>query len=725
MRQTKKVLCLVLALLMVAVMAACKATPSGTTSNNSEAASTDESSNTESTNEPHGYTSYETDDAAVFEMALGEFAEALQAAQAEVDNVSLRYAMMAIAEAKLLESATFMPSTANGGNYAISRVAPGLVTGTLWGSDSSRYHQLLIVNGDPLTSEERSEMKAKWNELKGTGTYEAWAKDYLAGKGHTLSDTYNLAYSGEPATWDIADTQLTADSDAIVNTYDGLAEYDCENVLKPALATSWEMSEDGLTYTFHIREGVIWVDNQGRKVADLTAQDFVTGMQHVLDCGVTGYLLEGVIANASEYMTGDATFEEVGVKATDDHTVVYTLAQKVPYFLTMITYNPFAPINKAYFESKGGVLGLEEWNALEECAYGTSHENIAYCGPYRVTSCVAEHSIVFEANESYWNKDNINIKKINWKYNDGKDSEGIYQNMKDGVLTACGLDSTRLELAKKDGWFEKYHYATSTDATAFGSFLNLRREAYVNVNDETVGVSTLTEEQKVAANAAMQNVHFRRALMASIDRTAYNAQVVGDELAAVSLINSYTPGNFVSLSEEVTIKINGKDTKFEAGTYYGAIVQAQLTADGIPFKVWDPEAEEGAGSSAGYDGWYNVDYAKSEFAIAIAELGEISADSPIVLEMPYMSANDAYANRANVFKQCIEAMSDGKVKVELVDVVNTRGWYFAGYYCESGDQCNYNIYDASGWGPDYGDPQTYLNTLGGENGDLIHVLGIY
>ena len=94
---------------------------------------------------------------------------------------------MAIAEEKLLESGVLLPSTANGGNYAISRVAPYSVNYALWGNDNYRYHQALVAD-EFITAEHRDEMKAKWAEVKGTGEYIAWAKDYLADKGYALQD---------------------------------------------------------------------------------------------------------------------------------------------------------------------------------------------------------------------------------------------------------------------------------------------------------------------------------------------------------------------------------------------------------------------------------------------------------------------------------------------------------------------------------------------------------
>ena len=167
---------------------------------------------------------------------------------------------------------------------------------------------------------------------------------------------------------------------------------------------------------------------------------------------------------------------------------------------------------------------------------------------------------------------------------------------------------------------------------------------------------------------------------------------------------------------------------FAKGTYYGEIVQAQLNADGSSLKVWDPTGGNGDGSSDGFDGWYDVDAAKAYMNTAITELAAagvtVDADHPIKLDMPYFSGNANFTARAQAFAQCVATAFDGKVEVTLVAAEKLAGWYYAGYYCQTGAQCNYDIYDCSGWGPDYGDPATYLNTFLPNGGDLTHVLGV-
>ena len=732
MKNLKRVLCALLALVMVLGFVGCKNNGDDKTTpapnNTNKPAESEVPATTVPTTElPTG--DYNAMSAAIYDAQLGAFNTLYQAAKEET-NVSKRYALMAQAEAKLLEAAVLIPGTTNGGNYGLSRVAKRSASTVLWGNDSDRFHNVLVTT-ELITAEDQTHLKAMWNEVRGTGTYTQKAIDYLTEKGYTLKNTYNMGYASDPKTWDALATSRSADSEAIVNTYDGLVEYDNENEIKPALAESWEVSEDGLTYTFHIRQGAKWVDAQGREVADVKADDFVAGMQHMLDAGGgLEYLVENIIVNALEYNTGDVTdFAEVGVKATDDNTVVYTLCQPTSYFITMLGYNVFAPMSRTYFESKGGVFGKDDYKTAVDAGtmkYGQTVNDIAYCGPYTVTNHTAENTIVFEANPTYWNKDNITIKTLTWKFNDGKDPTKAYEDTKAGTLDGCGLSSASLEACKADGNFEKYCTVSDTDATSFVLFLNLNRNAYANFNDETKAVSTMTDDQKKRTDVAMLNVHFRRAIGMGLDIATYNGQVVGEELKLNSVRNSYTPGNFVALEEDVTVEINGESKTFAKGTYYGEIMQAQIDADGVKIKVWDAENQ----TSDGFAGWHNPANAYEELQQAITELKEfgveISKDNPIVMDLPYYSGADIYTNRAQTLKQSVEEALQGCVVVNLVSCADAQEWYYAGYYTESGKDANYTLYDVSGWGPDYGDPATYLGTMLGDGaGYMAKCLGLF
>lgn len=679
---------------------------------------------------------YLAESAKIYGEQLGDFKAAYAKAVAETKNTSKRYALMALAEAKLMESAVYVPGTAQGGNYAISKVAPNTISSVLWGNDSYRFHNALLAD-KLITAADRTALKEQWLTLRKEGKtakdYEDAVKTYFSEHGYSVKRTYNMGYASDPQTWDAQATSRSADSEAIVNTYDSLMEYDAFNVLQPALAESYTVSDDGLTYTFTLRQGVKWVNSKGQEITELKADDFVAGFQHMLDAkGGLEYLVEGVIANAAEYNAKAVAFDKVGVKADGDYKVVYTLTEPKSYFLTMLGYNVFAPLCRSFYESQGGKFG-SEFNASDTAyKYGKTQDNIAYCGPYVVTTNTAKSEIVFTKNDSYWNKANINLDKITWKYNDGKDTLKAYNDTKSGTLDGAGLNADSVAQAKTDKvgektYFDEYHYVTATDATAFGTFVNINRTAYANAQDGKLQTAKDSAEQ-ARTKAALSNVHFRRALAMALDRTSYNAQTVGAELASVSLINSFTPGNFVSLTEDVTVSINGKDTTFKKGTYYGAIMQAQIDADEVKIKVWDPTADEGAGSSAGFDGWYNAENAMEELKLAMAELKkqgvDLEKDGPIHLDLPVFISNQIYYNRAFSYKKSLANALGKYVTVDLAGATTNGDWHNAGYYTDYGYQANYDLYDLSGWGPDFGDPSSYLDTLT-EGGYMTKCLGIF
>ena len=669
---------------------------------------------------------------AIYDDNLGQFYQIYQQAKS-ADNLSMRYALMAVAEAKLLGAAVILPLNASGGNYGISRLAPYTVPSVLWGNDNQRYHRALVTT-EPITADHRQQMKTQWYALKGSGEYLDWAEDFLEGRGYTLKNSYTVHYSSDPQTWDVLATSKSADADAIVNTYDGLYEYDCEGVLQPALATSYEKTEnaDGtVSYTFHLRPNVKWVDSQGRQVATLKADDFVAGMQHLLDAkGGLEYLVAGnspeesVIVNAYAYSSGTLRdFSQVGVKALDERTLVYTLSKDIPYFMTMLGYSVFAPMCREYYTAQGGKFGADYDPADLSYSYGRSPDKIAACGPYVVASHTAENAIVFKENPSYWNKDDVTVQTITWSYNDGKDALKGYQDTLSGAVDGATLNVSSIEKAKADGNFQRLAFVGLNEAVTSMVFYNLNRQAVVNFNDNSGAASPKTDYQQRRTRAAMYNIHFRRAISFAADRSVYNAQSKGEDLKTTALRNCFTPGDFVTLEEAVTLTIGQTQRTYEAGTPYGKIMQDQLDADGVVITVWN-------GSSDGYDGWYNPKAAVRELEIAIGELAqqgiEITAENPIYLDLPYFSGADHYTNRANAYKQSLEKALGGRVKVNPVACSDMNTVYYAGYYIGYGYEANFDLYDLSGWGPDYGDPQTYLDTfLPQYAGYLTKMLGLF
>lgn len=685
----------------------------------------------------------------IYDDQLGEFYEAYMAAKAITgssdEELAQRFALMAVSEAKLLESAVMVPTTSNGGNYAISKLVPHTYSYVLWGSDSDRFHQGLVTN-EFITVADREHINEMYSAALEEGidgdTYNARVREYLTAQGYTVKRNYTMGYAGDPTTFDVLATSNSVDSEILVNTYDGLMEYDEMGILQPAIAESYEISDDGLTYTFHLRDDVSWYTRSGTRYAGVTADDFVAGFQHMLDSdGSPNYLVDGLIVGAHDYIGGTLTdFSQVGVKAIDDYTLVYTLEQEAPYFITMLGYSVFAPMNRAFFTAQGGEFGADfdpTYGGSAE-GYGTSADTILYCGPYLITNYTQSSTIQFSAYDGYYNRDHINLDTITWHFNDGTNDLQAYNQIKDGTLDGAGLNDSALQNAKTETttdlkgasgtYFDLFGYVSLTDATTFMAFYNLNRLAYSNFNDGACQ-SAKSPFDGLRSHYAFQNVHFRRALSFAFDRETFNAQSVGDDLALTSLRNSYTPGTFVQLPADVTIDINGTPTNFAAGTYYGAIVQAQLDADEVPITAWNPNADGGVGSSDGFDGWHNPEAAVEEMELAIKELLMdgivIDKNNPIEIDYVYISSSTVYVNRANAYKQSLETALGGLVVVNLVAASSAAEWQYSGYYPTAGYDMNYDMNDVSGWAPDYGDPSSYLDTLLPKTGFMDKGMGLW
>lgn len=759
-KTVKRMLALLLAALMlVSVLAACGGDSGSSSSSEQPSSSQESSSEVESSeagdgddaSEPEaGDTgewappSIESDDydeisAYYYDYNVGEFYDMYEHATEEVMDMNKRWAEEAIAEGKLMETGMLQPTTCNGGQYAFGRIAPGSTTTNGWGSDNERY-QYSIVTEEILKAEDREALKELLNEKRGTGEYRAAAQKYLTDKGYHLKDSYNITFTELPTTWDMMNTSKAADTVPVLGTLDSLLFFDGENNEVPALAESYEVSEDGMTYTFHIRQGVKWVDNQGREIADLTADDWVAGLQHVIDSGEgLEALLIGIIPNVKEYADGEVDFSEVGIEAADEHTLVYHLEKPVPYFTSMLHYGLSLPLCRSFFTAQGGGFGDDFDPSAENYTYGTSPETIAYCGPFLITNATEGNSINYTANPAYWDAANVTLKSMARLYNDGSDVTKGYNDLKAGTIDQQVLNSSTLELAKSEKMegdegtiFDTYAYVTSTGSTSYINFMNVNRQTWNNVRDETEAVSPQSEEDHERTHLAMNNVHFRRALCFAVDRTSWNAQKVGDELATLSLRNSYTPATFVSLTEDTTVTINGEEVTFPAGTDYGEIMQAQIDADGVKITVYkkDPSAENGKGTGDGFDGWYSPENAMEELNIAIEELGKhgvtIDESNPIQVDLPFASNSTLYTNAANAYKQSVEASLEGKVIVNLVDCPSYEVWYYAGYNTNDGSEANYDMYDLSGWAPDFMDPCSYIDTFLPEyNGYMTKCIGVY
>lgn len=510
-------------------------------------------------------------------------------------------------------------------------------------------------------------------------------KEGSSGEGSDLVKEYNTVFATDLETLDYTVSQRKTNSDHYTNFVEGLLENDRYGNLVPAMAESWEVSEDGLTYTYHIREGVQWMDSEGNEYgAEVTAHDFVTGLKHAVEKNSeTLYIVADSISGLSDYVSGKTDdFSTVGVKAVDDYTLEYTLNRPESYWNSKTTYGILYPINEEFLTSKGDDFGKPQ------------PDGILYNGPFILVNNTAKSVIEYDKNESYWDLDNLHIDTVKWTYNDGSDPDGLFKAYQDGTLTAArvypnsaGYKDVVAEYPDAITW-------SDTGGSTFNMTFNFNRGTF----DAT---SKTTDKAKEDTQKAIRNRNFRLAMLFGFDKTAYNAQNVGEEGASRSLRNTLVPTEFVS--------IDGKP--------YGETVEEKL-------KALDPDAFGDVDLAEGHDAYYNAEKAKKYMDLAKAELEADGVEFPIHLDMPEAETRETNVNMAKSLKNTIES-SLGKDNVVVdIQLLNQDKYLAATYQATTGEAGDFDISNASGWGPDFVDPSTYLNIYDSRKGDMLKTLGL-
>ena len=218
----------------------------------------------------------------------------------------------------------------------------------------------------------------------------------------------------------------------IVNCFEGLVTYDESGSIVGGSAESWDISEDGTVYTFHLREGLKWSDG-----SPLTAEDFVYSIQRVLTPATTAQYVNMVtdyVLNAQEYYDGTATAEELGVKALDETTLEITLKQPVSYFIDVLSMWVYDPVQKATVEANG-----DKWT--------NSPETYVCNGPFKVTGMSMNENYILEKNENYWNAENVSLEKLTFRYIlDISTALTAYESGEvDGIISIPSSDYARLK----------------------------------------------------------------------------------------------------------------------------------------------------------------------------------------------------------------------------------------------------------------------------------------
>jgi len=171
---------------------------------------------------------------------------------------------------------------------------------------------------------------------------------------------------------------------------------------KPGVAESWEISEDGRVYTFHLRHDARWSNGDPH-----TAEDYVWSWWRALQpaLGSLYAYMYYAIDNAQEYYEGTITdFEQVGVKALDEHTLQVTLENPTPYFLQLLDHYSLFPVHRPT---------LEKFGAPDERGTRWTYEgNIVTNGPFQLTEWQINRRVVVERNPFYWDRDTVRLNKI-------------------------------------------------------------------------------------------------------------------------------------------------------------------------------------------------------------------------------------------------------------------------------------------------------------------------
>lgn len=502
--------------------------------------------------------------------------------------------------------------------------------------------------------------------------------------------TYSMIDTFDITTLDYVYNNKSSNGDYLSNFIEGLLTQDSHGKLIAGMAEKWEANADSSVWKFTIRDNADWVTSEGEVYDKVKAEDFVTGLKHAADSdSETFSLVQDLILNLREYKEGTKQWDEVGIKA-EGNVVTYTLTQPCGYFDGMTTYSILWPINAEFLASKADKFGAVE------------PAGILYNGCYTLTSLIANQEVKFDKNQKYYDKDNVFVDHVKVTFTDGKEPDQNFMMFTRGEVTATSINSSLpqvVEIADRD--YKDNQYKSMTTATTYWGAFNFDRKLYTLAADPSVVTTDKNDAQKADTKAAILNKNFRLAVYAAYSTKATQTITKGEERALDAARNTLVPYTFASKSD---------------GTAYGALVTKYLEELEPAFK--------GINLNDGQDAWYNVDRAKAFAEKAKTELGDTISEWPIHLDYPVLSTNENNKNAALAMKDAIEGVIGDYVKVNLVMFEEKTAYYSAFYTVATGEENCIDFAFSAGWGPDYGDPLTYINCYNAENGDMLNYSGL-
>lgn len=482
--------------------------------------------------------------------------------------------------------------------------------------------------------------------------------------------------SRELETFNFLQSQRAEDGENLTNLWEGLLTTNYKGQFLPQLATEWGTEDEGLTWTFKLRDDVTWVDVNGEIQAPCNGDDFATGLEWVLnfhknDSANTSMPIE-MIQGAEEYYEYTKTLDKeaayalnggegskfremVGLAIPDETTLIYTCKTAKPYFDTLATHNSLYPLSQGLVD-KLGVDGVKSMN----------NENMWYNGPYTMTTYVQGNEKIFTPNPNYWDKDCKRFESATFRMVESDDvTYHLYQN---GEVDYVPLNESMVKTITENPNHEYYDYMVPARPDAFSYQFHWN---YGKHNED----GTLDENW----NTAISNEAFRRAIYYGLDFTEYFKRTNALDpiscenvcFTARHLVNTSEGRDYIELVKDRTGLKNGDGTKPvryqpELAKQYKEQAIEELTALGVTFPV-------------------EMDY-------YIQGANQISLDSALVLK--------------DTFSKCL---GDDFVHLNIKTYVSSLK--------KEVREPRLQSFVINGWGADYSDPQNFLGqmTIGTDN----------
>jgi oligopeptide transport system substrate-binding protein len=293
---------------------------------------------------------------------------------------------------------------------AIRRVRPGKV---LVGPQMSR-RDFLKIGGTGLAGA----------ALLGTAGCGVFSDSGGGGGGGGSSTAIAINLEQTVKDLDSAQTTDTVSTEILQNVMSGLYRLDANARPFPDMAEGVDISEDGLNYTFTLRDGIKWSNGD-----PVTSEDFKYAWLRALDpktASLYAYIISTFVKGADEYNTGKGSPENVAIETPDDKTLEVTLLAPAPYWLGLTSFFTYLPQQQKFVEQQG-----------DDYASGT--ENLLYNGPFKMTQFNPTSGVTVVRNEDYWNADNVDISKVEAKI--VKDTDTAVNLFESGELDETVIDT--------------------------------------------------------------------------------------------------------------------------------------------------------------------------------------------------------------------------------------------------------------------------------------------